>query len=113
MKINTIQALCIATVLAFFTCAFDTQASQQPQGGDGPVININTAGEKELSFLPGIGPSKAKAIIAHREKKPFKRPEDIMRVKGIGRKSFTQIRRYLTVSGPTTAKKKIAAPKKS
>lgn len=110
MKTNAIQALCMATAWAFLTCAFDAQASE-PKGDDAPVININTAGEKELSFLPGIGASKAKAIIAHREKKPFKKVEDLMRVKGIGRKSFTNIRKYLTITGPTTANKKIKPPK--
>jgi competence protein ComEA len=51
----------------------------------GPV-NINTADAKTLSAeLKGIGLSKAKAIVEYREKYgPFKSPDDLSLVKGIG-----------------------------
>ena len=75
------------------------------------VVNINTATAAELAFLPGIGPSKAEAIVKYRKNKPFKKIEQIMRVKGIGRKSFVAMRKHLNIDGTTTAKKKIKRTK--
>lgn len=60
-------------------------------------ININEAGVDALVALPGIGPSRAQAIIAERNKRRFRRIEDIMRVPGIGRKTFGRIRGSIRV----------------
>ncbi|MFZ1865242.1 MAG: ComEA family DNA-binding protein [Polyangiales bacterium] len=60
-------------------------------------ININEAGVDELVQLPGIGPARAEAIIAEREKRRFRRIEDILRVPGIGRKTFGRIRHSIRV----------------
>jgi competence protein ComEA len=52
-------------------------------------ININTASADELKDLKGIGEKKAAAIIEFRETKGnFKQPEDLMKVPGIGPKTF-------------------------
>ncbi len=49
------------------------------------AIDINTASASELEALPGIGPSKAGAIVADREANgPFASCDDLARVKGIG-----------------------------
>ncbi len=62
------------------------------------LIDINTADEKELDSLPGVGPSKAKDIISYREKNGgFKSIEDIKNVKGIGESSFEKIKDKITV----------------
>jgi competence protein ComEA len=61
-------------------------------------VNINEAGPEELTQLPGIGPSRAQAIIAEREKRRFRRVEDIIRVPGIGRKTFDRIRDSIRVN---------------
>ena len=71
------------------------------------VVNVNTATESELCHLPGIGPKKAAAIISARQQKPFKSPKDLLRVKGIGRKSLKKLLPYVTVSGQTTLKSKV------
>lgn len=60
-------------------------------------ININEADANALIALPGIGPARAEAIIAEREKRRFRRVEDIMRVPGIGRKTFARIRGSIRV----------------
>ena len=66
------------------------------------VVNLNAASEDALGFLPGVGPSKAKAIIEHRRTHPFHKVDEVTKVKGIGKKTFGRLRPYLTVAGPTT-----------
>jgi competence protein ComEA len=67
---------------------------------DGKVI-LNLATEEDLRKLPGIGPKKAQAIIALRTKlKKFTRPEDLLRVKGIGRKKLAKLRPRLLIDPP-------------
>lgn len=61
-------------------------------------VNINTADEKELASLPGIGPTKAAAIVDYRtEYGSFKIPDDFKKVKGIGRKTLEKLRDQITV----------------
>ena len=61
-------------------------------------VNINTASEKELMTLPGIGQTTAKRIIEYREtKKGFKNIEELMNIKGIGKKKFEQLKDKVTV----------------
>jgi competence protein ComEA len=62
-----------------------------------PRININEAPPEELVKLPGIGPSRADAIVVERKKRRFRRIEDIIRVPGIGRKTFGRIRHSIRV----------------
>lgn len=67
---------------------------------DGKVI-LNLATEDDLRKLPGVGPTRAKAILALRAKLGrFKRPEDLLRVKGMGRKSLAKLRPKLLIDPP-------------
>ena len=61
-------------------------------------ININTASAEELDTLPGIGPARAADIIAYREENGgFKNIEEIKNIKGIGDKSFEDLKDLITV----------------
>ncbi|MEZ4339679.1 MAG: ComEA family DNA-binding protein [Sandaracinaceae bacterium] len=98
----------LGVAAALFTIAPTTQAqrtrgdaAEQATTSSG-VVNIQTATAEQLQLLPGIGPSKAEAIIAHRERRAFRRVEDILRVRGVGRATFRRLRPMLTVEGPTT-----------
>jgi len=74
-------------------------STEKPAG----VVNINTATEQELTRLPGIGPSRAKAILELRGRLGrFKQAEDLMRVRGIGRKTFRMLSPMLALEGTTT-----------
>jgi comEA protein len=61
-------------------------------------ININTATKEILITLPGVGESTAEKIIKYRElHKGFKKIEHIMKVKGIGKKKFDNMKEYIYV----------------
>jgi competence protein ComEA len=60
-----------------------------PGAEESQKININTAPADELMILKGIGVKKAEAIIEFRENNgPFKQTEDLIKVPGIGPKTF-------------------------
>ena len=62
------------------------------------LVNINTATAQELTTLPDIGPTRAEAIVIHREANgPFARPEDLMEVPGIGPTIYARISALITV----------------
>ncbi len=68
------------------------------QAEDHSSININTAPVEELMQLKGIGPKKAAVITEFREKHgPFKMPEDLIKVPGIGPKTFEANKDRITV----------------
>lgn len=70
---------------------FDEKAIQEFK-----KININKATSKELVRIRGIGPVLAGRIISYREKYgPFKKTEDIKKIKGIGEKTFEKIRKEI------------------
>ncbi len=72
-------------------------AQNQPKSGPAKV-NINTASAAELQNLPRIGPKVAQRIVDYRTQNgPFKKIEDIMKVRGIGEKVFNQIKDLITV----------------
>jgi competence protein ComEA len=79
------------------------RAASAGKGVDG-VVNLNTADVAVLGLLPGVGPAKAAQIIAYRKRHPFRTVDELVRIKGIGRKMVRQLRVHLAVSGPTTAK---------
>jgi competence protein ComEA len=54
-------------------------------------IDLNAASQAELETLPGVGPARARAIIAEREARPFRVPGDLRRVPGIGEATFQRL----------------------
>jgi len=78
------------------------QPARASKAVDG-VVNINTAEVGVLGLLPGIGPAKAAQIVVYRRRHPFRTVDELVRIKGIGRKMVRRLRAHLAVSGPTTA----------
>lgn len=60
-------------------------------------VNINTATQRELETLPGVGASYAQAIITYRVLRPFENIEDVMVVRRIGGKRYEHIREMISV----------------
>ncbi len=75
------------------------------------VVNINEAPVAKLVLLPYVGKAKARAIVRYRNKRRFERASDLVRVPGIGKSTFLKIKSHVTVSGPTTIRRK-AAPRR-
>ncbi len=94
MRRSTLAALAVALMLMVGVGA---QAAKNFEG----TVNINTASAEQLTELPGIGPSKAGAIVAYRAEHPFKSVDEFKDVKGIGDKLFAKLSPHLTVSGQT------------
>lgn len=73
--------LMLAAVLVSFTMPVWAEGAE--------MININTATVAELTKLKRIGPAYAEKIVEFREQNgPFKTPEEITKVQGIGEKTF-------------------------
>lgn len=71
----------------------------RPAASPGPLaVSVNLATAEELERLPGIGPVLAWRIVEDRARNGrYTRPEDLLRVKGIGRKTLDKLRPYLLV----------------
>ncbi|MDE2260002.1 MAG: helix-hairpin-helix domain-containing protein [Betaproteobacteria bacterium] len=68
------------------------------------VVDINSADEKLLRTVKGIGPIKAKAILAYRAKNGvFRSVADLRKVKGFGAKTVARIGPEISISGKPVA----------
>lgn len=65
-------------------------------------VNLNEATAAQLDLLPSVGQKAAERIVAWRQKRPFKRVDELVRVKGFGRKRMLRLKPYLTLQGETT-----------
>lgn len=64
-------------------------------------LNINTATQKELEFLPTVGPGRAQIILEYRERKGgFKKLEDLERIKGIGPATLEKLKPLIIFEDP-------------
>jgi competence protein ComEA len=87
-----------AAAAACLLLALPALAAKKPLG-PGDRIDLNRASAAELMRLPGVGQKKAQAIVSHRAKAPFQRPEDVVQVKGLGPAWFAKVKPHLTAGG--------------
>lgn len=88
----------LLAVLLFTACS--TRVEIPPSNGDVQIsadaVNINTATVGELERLPYIGRATAESIVAFRETHgPFRRPEHLMLIRGVGETRYLEIRHLL------------------
>ena len=82
----------LLAVFVLLICGFNAHA------GEAAKVNINTASVDELAQLKGIGPSYAAKIVEYREQNgPFAAPEDLLKVNGIGQKTFDKNKELIVV----------------
>jgi competence ComEA-like helix-hairpin-helix protein len=99
--------LCIFFALLLFTVASTATTKKPPL----KPVNINAATSEELQQVPGIGPVTAEKILQMRKSYgSFKSVDDLLAIKGIGKKRLDKMRKYLTAGKPAAASK-TPAPK--
>lgn len=94
-------------LLCLFSAVIVQASTKKP-----PVrpVNINTATAAELQQVPGIGPATAKNIVEMRKSYgTFRSVDDLLAIRGIGRKRLEKMRKYLTM-GKTPAPGNKAPP---
>jgi competence protein ComEA len=89
----------LAAALALGLAGGLVHASPAKPGAQPTVtVDLNTATVEDLAGVPGIGQALASRIVELREKEgPFRRVEDLLKVKGIGEKSLEKLRPYVKV----------------
>lgn len=103
---NFLVKLAAFTVLASLLFApFLSVEAYAENKAEAKKININTASLADLQQLPRVGPKIAQRIIDFRtEHGKFKKVEEIMKVKGIGEKTFERLKELITVGEAGKAK---------
>lgn len=99
----TATATATAAATAPATASGSTVPSSARASAESPVF-INHASVDELRRLPGVGPKRAEAILALRQRLGrFHRVEDLLRVKGVGRATVKKWRPLVRLDAPPTA----------
>ena len=99
--------ICTAVSLALSSLAQKAPVAARREPLPSETIDINTATVDQLESLPHIGTKTAQAIIAHRTQHgPFKKAEDLTKVRGIGEKTFEELKKHITLEEDTVLKGK-------
>ena len=95
MRSNLVRGIAVVLILGgFLSPLLALQAQNKPA----EKININTAPVEVLENLPRIGPKVAQRIVDFRKQNgPFKKIEELMKVKGIGEKTFARLKDLIVV----------------
>jgi competence protein ComEA len=78
-----------AWILALWLAASPAQSTE--------IVELNTASMEQLMTLPGVGQTRADAILKYRAKHGFRRPADLLRIRGIGQKTFGKMKARVKV----------------
>jgi len=100
MKVNRRIVSAVCALALFLALAPSVPAVESP------AVDINAASEEQLTELPGIGPSKAKAIVEYRAATPFRSVEEMMNVRGIGQSTFDNLKDKITVGAASSGVEK-------
>lgn len=106
---RAVRAAVTAVGLALSLPAAAAFTTKQPLGPN-DRIDLNRASTVELMRLPGVGEKKAQAIVALRTRQPFRKPEDVVAVKGLGPAWFARVKAHLVVGSPLPGAPAAATP---
>jgi competence protein ComEA len=81
----------------FAACALGALLLAGPAGASGGPLDLNTATAAELAELPGIGASRAQAIVERRDAVPFAAVEELLAIRGIGDSVYAGLRERVVV----------------
>ncbi|HEX9901514.1 MAG TPA: helix-hairpin-helix domain-containing protein [Acidobacteriota bacterium] len=99
------QSAALVALISFVLLPLAAEVDIQQSGAGKAKVNINVAGLNELQGLPRIGPRVAQRILDFRkEHGPFKRVEELMKVRGIGEKVFNNLKNLITVGAEVQTK---------
>jgi competence protein ComEA len=97
-KTKKLFTLLVILAMAAVSTVSLSAAEKQAATGTDKLVNINTADAGQLEKLPQIGPKMALRIVDYRKSNGnFKRPQDLMKVKGIGEKVFAKLQPLITI----------------
>ena len=102
------QALLPLLGLLALLAATPARAEKKPLA-PGERVDLNSATAAELQRLPGVGKKRAEAIVASRDKRPFKKAEEVTRVKGCSPAWYAKVKGMVT-AGEAPAAQRAAAP---
>jgi competence protein ComEA len=107
MKSRVIRTSILAGLAVLWTVAGRADAVETASVAK---ININQASAAQFAMLPRVGSKQADRIVEYRKAHgQFGQIEELMEVKGVGEKLFTQLKPYLSLSGPTTLSSKVSS----
>jgi len=97
-KTKQLLSLLVILAMAAVSTVSLSAAEKQAAAGSDKLVNINTADAGQLEKLPQVGPKMALRILDFRKSNgSFKRPQDLMKVKGIGEKIFAKLQPLITI----------------
>src|SRR5579885_1470538 len=97
-----VTVLALSAFVLLLACTTAAATTKKP-----PLtpVNINTANSEQLQTVPGIGPVTAEKILQMRKSYgAFKSVDDLLAIRGIGKKRLEKMRKYLTVGHAGSSK---------
>jgi competence protein ComEA len=95
---SILTLLVILAMAAVSTVSLAAADPAAPAGAGRQLVNINSADAAQLAKLPQIGAKMALRILEYRKSSGgFKRPQDLLKVKGIGEKLFAKLQPLITI----------------
>ena len=100
LPIAAVSAPIVMPAHAAPTAAPKPTATATPAAASGWKVNLNAADQATLARAPGIGKKGAAAIVAYRQRHPFKSTEDLREVEGFSAARCRRLHEHIAVEGP-------------